>query len=233
MKIDIIAIGAHPDDIEIGMGGSAAKAAESGKKVQFVHLTKAELSSNGTVEEREEESKKACSRLGVLEPVALNYPDRGLLNKREEIIAELVQLIRTGRPDYLFAPYFEDRHPDHAHCSSLVKEAFFSSGIKKYGFKEAWRPKNLYYYQINGLGNPDFAIDITETAEKKFEALQCFKSQFEKIPEAASTPLNSGYLEDLRARDRLTGRESGVDYAEGFKTDALLLHNPFEEEEEQ
>lgn len=230
MKLDLMAVGAHPDDVEIGMGGTAAKAATAGKKVRFVHLTKAELSSNGTVEERLKESEKASRVLGALSPVSLSFPDRGLPGSRESIIEELVRLIRESRPDYLFAPYPEDRHPDHSHCSHLVKEAFFSAGIKKFGEGEAWRPRALYYYQINGMGSPDFAVDISGTVEKKYEALESFKSQFMSSPGAAITPLNSGYLEDLRARDRLTGREAGTGWAEGFNTNALLLHDPFQQE---
>lgn len=226
MKTDILAIGAHPDDIEIGMGGTAAKAVQNGLSVTFAHLTKAELSSNGTVEQRLKESEKAAKTLGVSSPVTYSFTDRGLLGEKDKAIMELVKLIRELQPAYIFAPHFHDRHPDHGHCADIVREAFFSAGIKKYGAGNAFKPTALYYYQINGLHRPEFAVDISQSIEKKFKALACFDSQFTSGANSEATPLNDGYLLDLRARDRLMGRETGVAYAEGFYSEGLLLY-PF------
>lgn len=230
MSIDILAIGAHPDDIEIGMGGTIAKAAANGKSVVMAHLTKAELSSNGTIEQRLNESSAAAKVLGVSEPVTYSFSDRGLLADREAAIDALVTLIRRVKPARIFAPYYKDRHPDHGHCAEITKEAFFTAGIKKYGEGEAFKPGSLYYYQINGLSKPDFAVDISEVIHLKYEALECFTSQFLSAKDSVKTPLNDGYLEDLKARDRLLGREAGVSYAEGFVSEGLLLY-PFSEKE--
>ncbi|WP_147804769.1 bacillithiol biosynthesis deacetylase BshB1 [Alkalicoccus halolimnae] len=225
MKNKIISVGAHPDDVEIGMGGTIAKYINEGWSAKLVHLTKAELSSNGTVEERETESRNACEILGAEPPISLSYADRGLMQKREEIISDLVQIIRREQPEILFAPFYIDRHPDHGHCSELVKEAYFSSGIQKYGYGKAYRPSALYFYQINGMGTPDFAVDISTSVDKKYKALECFSSQFQQSKDSIKTPLNESYLEDLKSRDRLTGKEAGVSFAEGFKSESLLLHN--------
>ncbi|SDN36664.1 bacillithiol biosynthesis deacetylase BshB1 [Alkalicoccus daliensis] len=230
MKADILAVGAHPDDIEIGMGGTIAKAAANGKTVVMAHLTKAELSSNGSVEERLKESAAAAKVLGAEKPLSYSFSDRGLLNERKEAIAALVKLIREVKPVHIFAPYHEDRHPDHGHCGEIVKEAFFSAGIKKYGEGESFKPEALYYYQINGLIKPDFAIDISAFMNQKYEALACFASQFQSGKNKVETPLTNGYLDDLRARDRLLGRETGVSSAEGFVSERLLLY-PFPEKE--
>lgn len=225
--VDIVAIGAHPDDVEIGMGGTIAKYTEAGKRIKIVHLTYAELSSNGTVEKRQEEARAACEVLGVDEHIQLPFADRGLLKAREEIIKALVKIFRAYKPQFVFAPNTKDRHPDHVHCGELVKEAVFSAGIKKY-LQEfsfpAHRPQALYYYQINGMINPDFLIDISTTVSTKFKALSCFESQFEASEnDRVKTPLNSGYLEKLKSRDHLLGAEVGVEYAEGFNSEKLIL----------
>ncbi|MCE7792149.1 bacillithiol biosynthesis deacetylase BshB1 [Salipaludibacillus sp. CUR1] len=225
-RVDILAVGAHPDDVEIGMGGTIAKYRAQGKNIRLVHLTEAELSSNGTVESRQKEAKLACETLGVPKPVQLQFPDRQLLSCRQEAIEELVKLIRRFKPKLLFAPYHEDRHPDHGHCGELVKEAFFSAGIKKYlegETEEAFRPSALYFYQINGLSAPDFLIDITEFRDTKYAALHCFKSQFFPRTGTVQTPLNSGFLENLQARERLLGEEAGISAAEGFFSEKPVL----------
>lgn len=229
-RVDILAVGAHPDDVEIGMGGTIAKYANEGKKIKMVHLTKAELSSNGTVEMRQAEARKAGDILGVKEHIQLSFPDRRLLEVREEAVLSLVKIIRTYKPKVVFAPNAQDRHPDHGHCGELVKEAVFSAGIKKYleEFSQtAYRPKALYYYQINGWIDPDFLIDTSATEERKFAALACFESQFTiNEPNSVKTPLNNGYLDRLRARDHLLGAEVGVEYAEGFIVEKpLLVHD--------
>ncbi|QKS71117.1 bacillithiol biosynthesis deacetylase BshB1 [Paenalkalicoccus suaedae] len=215
---DILAVGAHPDDVEIGMGGTLYKYRD--KKTMIVHLTQAELSSNGTVATRLEESKRACDILNVDKTTTLTFPDRGLYTQRDKVIDELVKIIRETKPRFLFAPSKIDRHPDHGMCAELVAEAFFNSGIKRFKpeLGDAFRPKALYFYQINGLHTPDFTIDISKSLEKKQEALEAFKSQFESTSTSTQTPLNNGYVEDVLARDKLIGRNSGVLYAEGFLT---------------
>lgn len=227
--LDVLAIGAHPDDVEIGMGGTIAKYRQEGKNVMIIHLTEAELSSNGTVENRQLEAKRACETLDLPDPIQFQFPDRKLLDCREEVIEALVKVIRRLRPKVVFAPHHQDRHPDHGHCGQLAKEAFFSAGIKKYLSSEtssSFKPDALYFYQINGIVTPDFLIDISRSIDLKYKALACFESQFSSQAGQVKTPLNNGFLERLKARDHLLGGEVGVNYAEGFFSEKpILIHN--------
>lgn len=233
-KLDILAVGAHPDDVEIGMGGTLAKYGLAGLKTAIVNLTKAELSSNGTVESRQREAEKAAKVLNVTRRIQFSYPDRQLLNYKTEAVQSLVELIRQYRPKFVFAPYHKDRHPDHAHCHEIVKEAVFSAGIKKYLpdlHWDAYRPPSVYYYQINGMINPDFVVDITDYMEIKLEALTCFSSQFYLGDGEVKTPLNDGFLHRLEGRERILGNEVGVLYGEGFRSDKPILLSLLGEEQ--
>jgi bacillithiol biosynthesis deacetylase BshB1 len=227
MKLDILAFGAHPDDVEIGMGGTIAKYAFQGKKIGICDLTKAELSSNGTVERRQHEAKEAAEILGVCVRESLDIADRGIF-LTDENITKVVEVIRRYQPKVVFAPFFEDRHPDHGNCARLVEEAAFSAGIKNYFSTCAYpahRPRNVYFYMINGFHKPDVVIDISAFFEKKKQALLSYKSQFLKEKDSVDTPLTNGYIESVEARERLFGKEAGVQYAEGFKLKkAFLVH---------
>lgn len=130
-NIHILAFGAHADDVEIGMAGTVAKYTSEGKTVVICDLTKAELSSNGTVELRQQEAMKAADILGVKERITLNLPDRGLL-LTEEAIRQVVHIIRKFRPEIVFVPYGKDRHPDHGNCARIVEEAFFLRAFKSF-----------------------------------------------------------------------------------------------------
>lgn len=226
-NVDILAFGAHADDVEIGMGGTLAKYAHTGKKILICDLTKAEMSSNGTVDRRMEEANQAAKILGV-QRLSLNLPDRGLYMK-DEYINEIIPIIREYKPKIVFAPYTVDRHPDHGNATRLVEEAIFSAGIRK--VKEnvllgAHHVQNLYYYMINGFHKPDFVIDITEFMDKKMDSLNAYQSQFIKNDRTmVDTPLVNGYIETVKAREKMFGKEVGVDYAEGFMSKKpLLLH---------
>lgn len=225
--LHILAFGAHADDVEIGMGGSIAKLSASGKRIGICDLTDADLSSNGTIVLRKQEAKKAAEILGVTERLSLGLPDRGLLLK-EEFIREIASVIRRFQPQVVFAPYFEDRHPDHGNCARLVEEAVFSAGIRKYQTKNDEAPhkvSRLYFYMINGFHKPDFTIDISETIEHKIAALRAYKSQFEQTDSSVETPLVNGYIETVEARERLFGQQVGVKFAEGFKSNVPILLN--------
>ncbi len=227
-NIDILAFGAHADDVEIGMGGTIAKYAMHGKRIVICDLTHAELSSNGDVTTRKKEATKAAEILGVEQREFLSIPDRGLL-LTEEHIQMAVKIIRKYRPEIIFAPYEIDRHPDHGNASRIVQEAFFSSGIKKYypeSLGDAHKPKQLYFYMINGFHQPNFIIDIGETMEKKLDSLRAYKSQFVQQPNGVQTPLTEGYIESVEARERMMGKEIGISYGEGFLTKKpILLHH--------
>jgi N-acetylglucosamine malate deacetylase 1 len=223
--VDILAFGAHADDVEIGMGGTLAKYAEAGKKIVICDLTEAELSSNGTVSIRKREAMKAARHLGVMERVTLDIPDRGVYLS-DENIAKVVEVIRKYKPTAVFAPFEQDRHPDHGNASRLVKEAYFSSGIRKFNpSSPVHKAGNLYFYIINGFHRPHFVVNIENHMEAKLLSLSAYESQFEKGKGGVSTPLTEDYIEAVEARERMMGKDAGIRYAEGFFSyNTLILH---------
>lgn len=226
-QLHILAFGAHADDVEIGMAGTIAKFASQGKRIGICDLTNAELSSNGTVTLRKEEAASAADILGVKIRTSLGLPDRGLL-LQDEYIRKIAGVVRTYKPKIVFAPYFEDRHPDHGNCARLVEEAVFSAGIKNYQTEDALpshRVERVYYYMINGFHQPDFTVDISAFMDKKLAALRAYKSQFEKNADTVETPLVNGYIETVEARERMFGKQVGTAFAEGFKTKVPILMN--------
>jgi N-acetylglucosamine malate deacetylase 1 len=226
-QFHILAFGAHADDVEIGMAGTIAKVTSNGKKVAICDLTNADLSSNGDVVLRKEEAALAAEILGVSARTSLGIPDRGLFLK-EEYIKKIVEVIREYKPMTIFAPYFEDRHPDHGNCARLVEEAVFSAGIRKYQTENNEPPhrvERVYFYMINGFHKPDFTVDITDYIDKKLESLRAYKSQFEQTEQTYNTPLVNGYIETVTAREKMFGKQVGVSFAEGFKTKVPILLN--------
>ncbi|WNC17287.1 bacillithiol biosynthesis deacetylase BshB1 [Brevibacillus brevis] len=218
-SLDILAIGAHPDDVEIGAAGSLLLAAKQGKRIGILDLTYAELSSNGNVERRQQEAAAADRLLGVTQRFNFGLPDRGLEGVRDEAISRVVDLIRRTRPQIVLAPYFQDRHPDHESVSRIVREAVFSAGIHKYQPDDAhpaYRPAQLLYYFINSTVTPQVVVDVTAIYPEKMNVLKCYRSQFELEEGSVATPLTNGYLESVEYRERLFGQQAGVMYAEGF-----------------
>ncbi|MBM7681440.1 bacillithiol biosynthesis deacetylase BshB1 [Pullulanibacillus pueri] len=228
-SLDLLAFGAHPDDVEIGMGGTIAKHISLKKAVGIIDLTKAELSSNGDVVTRQQEAKEASEILGLTVRQSFDIPDRGI-EMNHETISLIVDSIRRYRPSVVFAPYFIDRHPDHGHCGRLVEEAVFSAGIRKYkGMQDlpSHKVEALYFYFINGFHTPSFCVDITQVHEQKMRALSAYKSQFILSEESVETPLTTDYLETVESRDRLFGKEIGTRYAEGFISKKPLVISSF------
>ena len=225
MKTDILCFGAHSDDVEIGMGGTIAKYTDRGHTVVICDLTEAELSSNGTPANRIKEANQAAAILGVKERLNLNMGDRQLYPTPENI-SKIVSVIRKYKPEVIFIPAVPDRHPDHGHCASLVEEAVFSAGIKNYvdeEKQEAHKPKYVFYYMINSFHQPDFFFFFTDYFQCKLSSLKSYSSQFVKSENGVTTPLTEGYLEAIEGRERAYGRETGVLFAEGFKTKRTLL----------
>lgn len=223
--IELLAFGAHADDVEIGMAGLISLYSKRGYGVAICDLTKAELSSNGNVSLRQKEAENSKEILGVKTRIQLEIPDRGITTADDQI-KEVVTVIRKYRPQIVFAPFYEDRHPDHGNCAHLVKEAIFSAGIRKYEDKLLQAPhkvESFYFYMINGFHKPSFIVDISTEIETKIEALQAYQSQFTKQENSVETPLTSGYLASVLARESLFGKEVGVEYGEGFITERPLL----------
>jgi bacillithiol biosynthesis deacetylase BshB1 len=226
-QLHILAFGAHADDVEIGMAGTIAKLTDTGKRIGICDLTDADLSSNGNVDLRKKEALQSAQILGVSYRTSLGIPDRGLYLK-EEYINRIVKVIRIYKPQIVFAPYFEDRHPDHGNCARLVEEAVFSAGIRKYETDNndlPHRVDKVYFYMINGYHKPDFTIDISPYIDKKLESLRAYKSQFEQTEQSYNTPLVNGYIETVEAREKMFGKQVGVSFAEGFKTKVPILLN--------
>lgn len=231
MGIALLAVGAHPDDVEIGMGATLAKHVANGLRATICDLTEAELSSNGTVTRRREEAKRAADILGV-DRINLRYPDRGF-HVTDKFIRPLVQVIRRLKPDVVFAPYWEDRHPDHVTCSRLVTEAVFNAKIQKYHIDsndDAHTVKHIYYYFINNTGIASFVVPVSHVYFQKQEALKAYKSQFVATENTVATPLNAtNYLQMIEGRDRLWGQQIGCQYGEGFVSrEPLTVHHIIE-----
>ncbi|MEO2207252.1 bacillithiol biosynthesis deacetylase BshB1 [Paenibacillus pabuli] len=227
MSLDILIFGAHADDAEIGMAGTIAKHTAAGMKVGVCDLTKAEMSSNGTVERRAEEAEEASRVLGLSCRTNLGLPDRGLYITPEHIQAVTAE-IRRHAPKIVFAPYWEDRHPDHVMCSKLVQEAVFNAKLRNYMPEMPATPvKELYFYFINDIGPVDLIVDITEHYEQKEQSLLSYRSQFEVGAGTVSTPLNQGYIERVRARDSLLGQRSLIPFAEGFASNTPYVVGQF------
>ncbi|MEK8127366.1 bacillithiol biosynthesis deacetylase BshB1 [Paenibacillus filicis] len=229
LKLDFLVFGAHADDAEIGMGGTIAKHAEAGLRIGICDLTLAEMSSNGTVEGRRAEAAEAAKVLKLASRSNLELPDRGL-TADAEYIRRIVAEIRLHRPRIVFAPYWEDRHPDHIACSRLVQEAVFNAKLRKYMPEvPAHTVEETYFYFINDTVNPDVMIDVTPVYGMKQAALRAYRSQFETSGEdVVRTPLNQGYLERVEARDSLLGQKRSAVYAEGFMTKLPYMPSMFE-----
>lgn len=235
MKIDILAIGAHPDDIELGCGGTLAKFINEGKTIAVVDLTQGELGTRGTNITRAEEAAEASKILGLSARENLMMKDGFLLNNEEHQM-QIVKMIRKYQPEILFANAIEDRHPDHAKASKLVSDACFLSGLVKIETElqgeqqEPWRPKHVFHYIQWKNITPDFVMDISDFMEKKIEACLAYKTQFyDPNSKEPMTPIaTKDFLESLTYRAQDLGRLSGVTYAEGFTSERLLALKNFD-----
>lgn len=226
-SLDILIFGAHADDAEIGMGATIAKHTKHGLKVGLCDLTYAEMSSNGTVETRIEEAELAANILGVKVRTNLGLPDRGLFATQVNI-ERITQEIRKFRPRIVFAPYWQDRHPDHVACSGLVQEAVFNAKLRKYlPDSEPVNVEQMYFYFINDVYEADLMVDVTDCYDEKIAALSAYRSQFITGQGTVATPLNQGYIERVEARDRVLGQKRMLTYAEGFVSKLPLVVDRF------
>lgn len=230
MKLDILAIGAHPDDVELGCGGTLAKEITNGKKVGIIDLTRGELGTRGTAETRDREAQDAANILGVSIRENLAFADGFFVNDKTHQLA-VIKLIRKYQPEIVICNAFDDRHIDHSKGSKLVSDACFLSGLTKIETKNevrelqnAWRPKHVYHYiQWKNL-EPDFVVDISNFMEIKMKSVLAYKTQFydpnSKEPETPISSKNFTDSIDYRARD--LGRMVGVAYAEGFNVERFV-----------
>ncbi|MGA9637767.1 bacillithiol biosynthesis deacetylase BshB1 [Flavobacterium sp.] len=232
MKLDILAFGAHPDDVELGCSGTILKEISLGKSVGIIDLTRGELGTRGSAEIRDQEATAAAKILGVSVRENLEMRDGFFVNDEKHQL-EIIRMIRRYQPEIVLCNAIDDRHIDHSKGSKLVSDACFLSGLMKIETddkgvpQKAWRPKLVYHYiQWKNL-IPDFVVDITGFTDKKTESILAYKSQFydpnSKEPESPITSKN--FFESLNYRSRDLGRLVGVDHAEGFTVERYLAVN--------
>jgi bacillithiol biosynthesis deacetylase BshB1 len=217
-QVDLLAVGPHPDDIEIGIGGTVAKHVALGHRVGLCDLTAGEMGSNGTVEERLAEAEAARRVLGAEWRVNLRLPDRAI-GRDADHVRIVAGLVRRARPRVVALPYWSDRHPDHVAGSELLTESVFSAGLRRYPAEgEAWKPEWVCYYFINDSAAPSFVVDVADHYETKRRALACHATQFTPSGgDAIPTRLTSSRFQQLiESRDAQFGALAGVAFAEGF-----------------
>lgn len=226
MKLDILAFGAHPDDVELGCGATLAKEISNGKKVGVIDLTRGELGTRGTAETRDLESNEAAKILGVTMRTNMEFADGFFVNDKIHQL-EIIKMIRRFKPDIVLCNAIDDRHIDHGKGSKLVSDACFLSGLLKINTKyddfddswqDPWRPKHVYHYiQWKNL-EPDVVVNVSGFVDKKMEAVLAYKTQFfDKNSKEPETPISSrNFTDSIKYRARDLGRLIGVEHAEGF-----------------
>jgi bacillithiol biosynthesis deacetylase BshB1 len=232
MKLDILAFGAHPDDVELGCSGTIAKEISLGKKVGIVDLTRGELGTRGTVEIRNSESAKASAILGVSARENLDMRDGFFVNDEAHQL-KVIQMLRKYKPEIVLCNAVDDRHIDHGKGSKLVSDACFLSGLRQIKTEmngeaqEAWRPKVVYHYiQWKNL-EPDFVVDISGFIDVKMASILAYSSQFynPNTNEPESPISSKNFLDSVKYRAQDLGRIIGTDYAEGFTVERYLAVN--------
>ena len=228
MKVDILAIGVHPDDIELSCSGTLLRHIDQGKAVGLLDLTQGELGTRGSASLRLEEAAVAAGLMGAAFRKNLGMAD-GFFSYNRENIIRIIEVIREHQPEIVLANALSDRHPDHGRAAKLIADACFYSGLVKIpttGNDGAphgrWRPRALYHYIQDHNLKPDFVVDITPFIDKKIELAQAFRSQVfvpgaEEYEEELKSPISGeDFIEFLRAKARAYGRDAGFEYAEGF-----------------
>jgi bacillithiol biosynthesis deacetylase BshB1 len=219
-RVKVLAFGAHPDDIELGCGGLLAKLSHERVSFGMVDLTRGEMGTRGTVEERAKEAATAAQILHAQFRVNLEIPDTNIVDTQENR-KKIIRLIRLAQPEVVLLPHPIDRHPDHAHCSNLVKASAFYAGVNKIASEKgipAHRPSKLLYYMISTPFEPTLYVDISETFELKIAALKAHASQFfNESYQAEETYISSkNYFESIETRAKYFGWHAGVTFAEPF-----------------
>ena len=225
MKLDILAFGAHPDDVELGASGTVLSHIARGYKVGIVDLTKGELGTRGSAETRLQEAEASSKILGITSRDNLGFRD-GFFFKDETHLLRVIEMIRKYQPEIVLCNTPVDRHIDHGKGADLVHEACFLSGLRKIetilnGIEQtAWRPKNVYHYVQDYYLKPDVIVDITPFMEKKLQCIMAYSTQFYNptAKEPATAISGKDFIDFIEARAREYGRLIGVEFGEGFTT---------------
>lgn len=228
-KLDILAIGAHPDDVELGCSATLVKEISRGKRVGVLDLTRGELGTRGSAEIRDEEAAKAAEIMGLTVRENLGFKDGFFVNNETHQRA-VIEVIRKFQPDIVLCNAIQDRHIDHGKGSKLVSDACFLSGLRKIETyfddqqQEAWRPQQVYHYIQWENIKPDFVVDVTGFMDKKMEAVKAYASQFydPKSNEPVSPITSKNFLDSIYYRARDLGRIIGKESAEGFTVERFV-----------
>jgi bacillithiol biosynthesis deacetylase BshB1 len=229
MKVDILAFGVHPDDVELGCSGTLIASIAQGKKVAVVDLTRGELGTRGTAETRDAESANAATTMGVHARENLKMAD-GFFQPDEENIRKVITVIRKYQPEIVLCNAPDDRHPDHGRSAKLVSDAAFLSGLRKIetnhngNKQEQWRPHYVFHYIQDRYLKPDFLFDISDYFEQKIKTILCYTTQFNSTDNSEpqtyiSTP---DFLDVIKSRALMLGKRIGVKYAEGYLTTKMI-----------
>ena len=232
MKLDILAFGAHPDDVELGCGATIAKEISLGKKVGIIDLTRGELGTRGSAEIRDQEAAAAAKILGVSARENLAFRD-GFFTNDEKHQLEIIKMIRKYQPEIVLCNAIDDRHIDHGKGSKLVSDACFLSGLRRIETsldginQEAWRPKLVYHYIQWKNIEPDFVVDVSDFMQQKIDAVMAYSSQFydPNSNEPVSPIATKNFTESIEYRAKDLGRLVFADYAEGFTVERYVAVN--------
>lgn len=224
MKLDVLAIGAHPDDVELSCSGTLINEIRLGKKVGIVDLTQGELGSRGTIETRYSEAAEASKIMGVAVRENLKMRDGFFVNDEAHKL-QIVQVLRKYQPDIVLGNVLDDRHPDHGRAGEMIYDACFLSGLRQVKIfgedgkeQEKWRPKYLLHYIQDRFHEPDFIVDVSDSWELRMQAIKAYKTQFHdpQSTEPQTYLSNPEFLDAIVGRARLLGKRIGVQFAEGF-----------------
>jgi N-acetylglucosamine malate deacetylase 1 len=233
IRLDALAIGAHPDDVELGCGGTLAKLVSLGYRVGVLDMARGEMGTRGSAEIRAREASGAAKELNLAVRDNLDLPD-GHIWLNEESRVKMARKIRLYRPRVVFTHYWEDPHPDHVHTCQIVREGAHVAGLAKYDVEsglERFRPHAIAHFMFPRTAVPTFVVDITEFAEQKHRAILCYRSQlYDPSSKELETNLSGeGFLRRVEARQRFYGSLIAVDHAEAFIVrEALNIHDPIE-----
>ena len=235
MKLDILAIGVHPDDVELGCAGTLLAAIAEGKQVGIVDLTRGELGTRGTAETRKVESRNAADILGIDIRENLGMPD-GFFQNDETNQRKLIQIIRKYQPTIILANAPEDRHPDHGRSSKMISDAAFLSGLRKIEtlqdgeLQKEWRPTYVFNYLQDRFLQPSFVVDISAHINQKLAAIHAYTTQFYNtdLNEPQTYISTPQFIESVKARAMMLGKRIGVEYGEGYLTEKMIGISSFD-----